>query len=117
MGSAPSSRRSRYVAHHHLLTILPISPSTHIPNTVSSAISPPPRSFPALCPTLTAINFALHTGTIGIGIISYAGGISIAVSADRVPGSEGVTRRICESFERRFALYVARAKEVLDHQD
>ncbi|KAI0657933.1 wax ester synthase-like acyl-CoA acyltransferase domain-containing protein [Cubamyces menziesii] len=56
-------------------------------------------------------------GTIGIGIISYAGGISIAVSADRVPGSEGVTRRICESFERRFALYVARAKEVLDHQD
>lgn len=56
-------------------------------------------------------------GTIGIGIISYAGGISITVSADEVPGSRGVTRRICKSFERRFELYVARAREVLDHQD
>ncbi|OSD00141.1 hypothetical protein PYCCODRAFT_1437698 [Trametes coccinea BRFM310] len=56
-------------------------------------------------------------GTIGMGIISYAGGISIAVSADMVPGSRGVARRICEDFERRFELYVARAKEVLDHQD
>ncbi|KAI0644284.1 wax ester synthase-like acyl-CoA acyltransferase domain-containing protein [Trametes meyenii] len=56
-------------------------------------------------------------GTIGIGIISYAGGLSIAVSADLVPSSEGVTRRICENFEQRFELYVARAKEVLDHQD
>ena len=54
---------------------------------------------------------------MGIGIMSYAGGISIAVSADLVPGSEGVTRRICEGFERRFELYVARAKAVLEHQD
>ncbi|CDO68178.1 hypothetical protein BN946_scf184938.g30 [Trametes cinnabarina] len=56
-------------------------------------------------------------GTIGMGIISYAGGICIAVSADMVPGSEGVARRICENFERRFELYVERAKEVLEHQD
>ena len=56
-------------------------------------------------------------GTMGIGIMSYAGGISIAVSADLVPGSEGVTRRICEGFERRFGLYVARARAVLEHQD
>ncbi|KAI0372646.1 hypothetical protein BV20DRAFT_1034364 [Pilatotrama ljubarskyi] len=56
-------------------------------------------------------------GTIGIGIISYAGGIAIAVSADMVPSSKGVTRRICENFEKRFELYVARAKEVLEHQD
>ncbi|TBU30100.1 wax ester synthase-like acyl-CoA acyltransferase domain-containing protein [Dichomitus squalens] len=56
-------------------------------------------------------------GTVGIGIMSYAGGLSVAVSADLVPGSEGVARRICEGFEKRFELYVARAKEVLDHQD
>ncbi|PIL25474.1 hypothetical protein GSI_13364 [Ganoderma sinense ZZ0214-1] len=56
-------------------------------------------------------------GTLGIGIMSYAGGLSIAVSADLVPGSEGVARKICEGFERRFGLYVARAKEVLEHQD
>ena len=56
-------------------------------------------------------------GTIGIGVMSYAGGISIAVSADRVSGSEGVARRICEGFERRFGLYVGRAREVLEHQD
>ena len=49
--------------------------------------------------------------------MSYAGGISIAVSADLVPDSEGVTRKICEGFERRFELYVARAKAVLEHQD
>ncbi|KAI8974568.1 wax ester synthase-like acyl-CoA acyltransferase domain-containing protein [Trametes punicea] len=55
-------------------------------------------------------------GTLGIGILSYAGGISIAVSADLVPASQGVARRICEKFERRFELYVARAKQVLNHQ-
>ena len=65
----------------------------------------------------TAIPPQAGAGTIGIGIMSYAGGISIGVSADLVPGSEGVARRICEGFERRFELYVARAKEVLDHQD
>ena len=56
-------------------------------------------------------------GTLAVGIMSYAGGISIGLSADCVPGSEGVARRICEGFERRFELYVARAREVLDHQD
>ena len=56
-------------------------------------------------------------GTIGVGIMSYAGGIAIGLSADRVPGTEGVARKICEDFERRFELYVTRAKEVLDRQD
>ena len=65
----------------------------------------------------TAIPPQAGAGSIGIGIMSYAGGISIGVSADLVPGSEGVARRICEGFEQRFELYVARAKEVLDHQD
>ena len=48
-----------------------------------------------------------------MGIISYAGGISIAVAADCVPGSEGVARRICERFERRFGEYVRAAEGVL----
>lgn len=48
-----------------------------------------------------------------MGIISYAGGISIAVAADRVPISRGVARRICEGFEERFEFYVIRAREVL----
>ncbi|RDX40998.1 hypothetical protein OH76DRAFT_1412509 [Lentinus brumalis] len=65
----------------------------------------------------TAIPPQAGAGTLGIGIMSYAGGISIGVSADHVPGSEGIARRICEDFERRFELYVSRAKEVLDHQD
>ena len=56
-------------------------------------------------------------GTIGVGIMSYAGGLAIGLAADSVPGSEGVARRICEDFEKRFDLYVRRAKEVLDHQD
>ena len=65
----------------------------------------------------TAIPPQAGPGTIGIGIMSYAGGISIGVAADRVPGSEGVARRICEGFNQRFELYVERATEVLDHQD
>ncbi|KAI0819567.1 wax ester synthase-like acyl-CoA acyltransferase domain-containing protein [Trametes gibbosa] len=56
-------------------------------------------------------------GTVAIGVISYAGGISIAVSADAVPGSEGVARSVCAGFEARFGLYVERAREVLEHQD
>lgn len=52
-----------------------------------------------------------------MGIISYAGGLSIAVAADMVPSSQGVARRICEGFEQRFELYVRRAKEILDHLD
>ncbi|CAL1709951.1 unnamed protein product [Somion occarium] len=57
------------------------------------------------------------TGTIGVGIISYAGGLCISVAADKVPASEGVTRRICERFERRFDCYVRCAKEVIEHRD
>lgn len=56
-------------------------------------------------------------GTLAIGIMSYAGGIAIALSADAVPGGEGIAQRICVDFERRFELYLARAKEVLEHQD
>lgn len=52
-----------------------------------------------------------------MGIISYAGGLCISVAADRVDGSEGVARRICERFEERFAVYVECAKDILDHQD
>ncbi|CAL1698680.1 unnamed protein product [Somion occarium] len=57
------------------------------------------------------------TGTIGMGIISYAGGLCISVAADKVPASEGVARRICERFERRFDYYVRCAKEVVEHRD
>ncbi|TFY64776.1 hypothetical protein EVJ58_g2398 [Rhodofomes roseus] len=56
-------------------------------------------------------------GTIGMGIISYAGGLSIAVAADKVPLSIGVAERICARFEKRFELYVQKAQEVLDHLD
>ncbi|KAH9925735.1 wax ester synthase-like acyl-CoA acyltransferase domain-containing protein [Fomitopsis serialis] len=56
-------------------------------------------------------------GTIGMGIISYAGGLSIAVAADKVPSSLGVAERICTGFEERFELYVQRAQEILDHLD
>ena len=48
-----------------------------------------------------------------MGIISYAGGMSIAVAADCVPDSEGVARRICTRFEQRFEEYVRAAREVL----
>lgn len=58
-----------------------------------------------------------YLGTIGMGIISYAGGLSIAVAADKVPSSAGVTERICAGFEERFELYVQKAREVLDHLD
>lgn len=58
-----------------------------------------------------------HLGTLGVGIISYAGGLSIAVAADKVPSSVGVTERICARFEERFELYVQKAREVLDHLD
>lgn len=48
-----------------------------------------------------------------MGIISYAGGMSISISTDRVPESEGVARRICTRFEERFREYVNTAQEVL----
>lgn len=56
-------------------------------------------------------------GSIGMGIISYAGSISISVAADMVPASQGVCQRICEGFEERFELYVERAKEVLSREE
>ncbi|KZS99885.1 uncharacterized protein LAESUDRAFT_765129 [Laetiporus sulphureus 93-53] len=56
-------------------------------------------------------------GTIGMGIISYAGGLSIAVAADMVPSSQGTAERICARFEERFELYAQRAREVLNHLD
>ncbi|CCM02027.1 uncharacterized protein FIBRA_04103 [Fibroporia radiculosa] len=65
----------------------------------------------------TALPPQAGKGTIGMGIISYAGGISIAVAADAVPASQGIARRICDGFEERFQLYVQRAREILDHID
>ncbi|KZT64591.1 hypothetical protein DAEQUDRAFT_678332 [Daedalea quercina L-15889] len=65
----------------------------------------------------TALPPQAGKGTIGMGIISYAGGLSIAVAADKVPSSIGVADRICAGFEERFELYVEKAREVLDHLD
>jgi len=65
----------------------------------------------------TALPPQAGKGTIGIGIISYAGGLSIAIAADKVALSEGIAQRICEGFEERFELYVRRAEEVLNHLD
>lgn len=48
-----------------------------------------------------------------MGIISYAGGMSISIAADRVPESEGVARRVCERFEKRFQEYVAASEQAL----
>ncbi|GAA94121.1 uncharacterized protein L969DRAFT_86227 [Mixia osmundae IAM 14324] len=52
-------------------------------------------------------------GTCAIGIISYAGKLSISCAADKVPGSEDVARLVCESFEKRFELYEAKARAIL----
>ncbi len=54
------------------------------------------------------------TGTVGMGLISYAGSMCISVAADRVPASAGVARRLCERFEERFREYVRAAEQVLD---
>ncbi|KAH9926280.1 wax ester synthase-like acyl-CoA acyltransferase domain-containing protein [Epithele typhae] len=56
-------------------------------------------------------------GTLAIGVLSYAGGVSLAIAGDRIPGGEGVARELCARFEGRFALYVERAREVLERQD
>ncbi|THG97098.1 hypothetical protein EW026_g4854 [Hermanssonia centrifuga] len=53
-------------------------------------------------------------GTVGMGLISYAGSMCISVAADRVPASAGVARRLCERFEERFREYVRAAEQVLD---
>lgn len=52
-----------------------------------------------------------------MGIISYAGGLCISIAADKVPGSEGIARRICERFERRFDIYVQCARDIVQHFD
>ncbi|GJJ11499.1 hypothetical protein Clacol_005732 [Clathrus columnatus] len=51
-------------------------------------------------------------GTLGIGVISYNGGLCVSVAADSVPGTEGVARKLCELFEKRFKVYVERAREI-----
>lgn len=48
-----------------------------------------------------------------MGIISYAGGMSIAIAADCVPKSQGIARAICTRFERRFQDYVSTAEKIL----
>ncbi|KAH8079407.1 wax ester synthase-like acyl-CoA acyltransferase domain-containing protein [Cristinia sonorae] len=68
--------------------------------------------------TWTALPPQSGKGTVGMGIISYANGLCISIAADRVPSpeGEGVARRICERFERRFEEYVAVAREVVRTQ-
>jgi len=66
--------------------------------------------------TWTALPPQSGKGTVGMGIISYAGGLCVAIAADRVPASEGVARRICEGFERRFEEYVSVAREVVERE-
>ena len=50
----------------------------------------------------TALPPQAGKGTLGIGIISYANTIAISISADQVPASAGVARRITAKFERRW---------------
>lgn len=57
--------------------------------------------------------YLIRLGTIGMGIISYAGGLCISVAADKVPGSQNITKRICERFERRFEIYVQHARDIV----
>ncbi|KAN0065023.1 hypothetical protein ACQY0O_001486 [Thecaphora frezii] len=52
-------------------------------------------------------------GTLAIGICSYAGEVSICVSADHVEGSHGVAQRLTRSFEKRWREYVEVADEVI----
>lgn len=53
-------------------------------------------------------------GTLGIGVISYNGGLCVSVAADSVDGTKNVARRLCERFEERFKIYVERAREVVE---
>ncbi|KAL0483539.1 diacylglycerol O-acyltransferase [Acrasis kona] len=54
----------------------------------------------------TAIPPQAGKGTLAIGIISYAGGLSISVVSDKVPGAEGITRRLTDKFEKRWKVYL-----------
>ncbi|KAK0552306.1 hypothetical protein OC861_005793 [Tilletia horrida] len=53
--------------------------------------------------------------TLAIGVITYAGSVSVTFTADRVVGepSEGVARRLADSFAQRWELYVQAAETVL----
>ena len=48
--------------------------------------------------------------------ITYGGDFSISVAADRIHGSEGVSRRVCQAFEKRFELYLRLANEILEEE-
>ncbi|PRP84117.1 hypothetical protein PROFUN_04108 [Planoprotostelium fungivorum] len=61
----------------------------------------------------TALPPQAGKGTLGIGIISYAGDLYISVSADKVKGGEGVARRLTDKFERRWREYLEAANKVI----
>lgn len=65
----------------------------------------------------TALPPQAGKGTLGIGIISYAGSICISVSADHVRGSEGVARRLTAKFEKRWSQYLEAAEQVLEKRE
>ncbi|KAK0538448.1 hypothetical protein OC835_001429 [Tilletia horrida] len=54
--------------------------------------------------------------TLAIGVITYAGSVSVTVTADRVQGepSEGVARRLTDAFARRWEVYLRAADAVLN---
>ncbi|EPQ29687.1 uncharacterized protein PFL1_02907 [Pseudozyma flocculosa PF-1] len=56
-------------------------------------------------------------GTLGIGICSYAGEVSVCITADRVEGSLGVARRLTQSFEKRWRDYVDVAEAVIQEAE
>jgi len=51
--------------------------------------------------------------SLALGIISYAGKLSVSVMADAPPGSDGVARDIVDQFERRLAEYIRIAKDAV----
>lgn len=66
-------------------------------------------------------------GTLGIGIITYGGGVCVTVTADKVvlpnggKGADGaeenVARRICKGFEQRWDDYLKAAELVLQREE
>ncbi|PWZ03822.1 hypothetical protein BCV70DRAFT_198011 [Testicularia cyperi] len=61
----------------------------------------------------TALPPQAGKGTLGIGICSYGGDVSISISADRVPESEGVAARLTASFEHRWNEYVEASRKLI----
>ena len=61
----------------------------------------------------TALPPQAGKGTLGIGICSYAGEVSISISADKAPGSEGVAKRLTDSFEQRWQQYLDAADSLI----